>query len=172
MVRIAGCRPMRVIDRGRVPGRAFRGDASLSAWSWSLIWVKMRLRSSDFAAIPIAREAVTGIEGIADRLQMFHVKLQSTLFTSPVSGRSSTGNGCRSNPRLSFGRQIWCGMLTCNCPARLRRHKPWAWTAKLLAIEPQAGSITTRASKRQENSRSSTRPDVCSWAWEASWQNL
>jgi hypothetical protein len=40
---------------------------------------------------------------------MFHVKQQWTLFTSPVSDRSGSGDGCRSDP-LSFSRppnMVW-----------------------------------------------------------------
>lgn len=58
---------MRVINRECVSGRTFRRDAFTFG-------MELDLRSSDFAAIPIAREAVAGTESGADHLPMFHVK--------------------------------------------------------------------------------------------------
>jgi hypothetical protein len=94
---------------------------------------------------------------------MFHVKQQWTVFTSPVSGRSGSGDGCRSDP-LSFSRPpnvVWnaAGKL----PSPSSKTIALRWTVRLPVMEPQAGSISSQAPKRTGIGEAALQPDVCSW---------
>jgi hypothetical protein len=108
---------------------------------------------------------------------MFHVKQQWTLFTSPVSDRSGSGDGCRSDP-LSFSRPpnvVWnaAGKL----PSPPSKTIALRWTVRQPVMEPQAGSISSQAPKRAgigEAALSTRRVQlaVCSCPWEGSWRSL
>jgi hypothetical protein len=92
---------------------------------------------------------------------MFHVKQQWTLFTSPVSDRSGSGDGCRSDP-LSFSRPpnvVWnaAGKL----PSPPSKTIALRWTVRLPVMEPQAGSISSQAPKRAGIGEAALQP-VCS----------
>jgi hypothetical protein len=124
-----------------------------------------------FAGISIAREAMAGSESIADRLQMFHVKQQSTLLTSRcLIGRARELGGVPSC-RHSAGCQIWCPLPMGNCQSTIEDNN-LRWTARLPGMERQAGFDTPVIDQAPRIRRSSIPPGVRNWLWGGSWRKL